>query len=140
MNSGLYQYGSFYLTTNKMTALNYAQRSFAGGEIGLMAYSLIEGTEIINFTDYNPDESLKNKINRIKEFGEEGKECPVIVTFNNIDLSCLQNEDGTPLPIDDITIFSNFRYSKAQDLKWDIIENVNRELIDSILNGDDDDD
>ena len=139
-NAGLYQYGDFYLTTNKRMALDYARRSYAGGEIALIAYRLIQGSDIINFADLNLDKDQIRIIERIKEFAKEGKECPVIVTFNNIDLSCLQNEDGTPLPIDDITIFSNYRYSKAQDLKWDIIENVNRELIDSILNGDDDDD
>ena len=131
-NSGLYQYGSFYLTTNKMTALNYAQRSFAGGEIGLMAYRLIEGTEIINFTDYNPDESLKNKINRIKEFGEEGKEHPVIVSFDNVDFNCLSYENGNPLKIKEgipELIGSHFRFNKPEELKWDVIEKVDKNLI-----------
>lgn len=139
-NAGLYQYGNFYLTSNKLMALNYARRSYAGGEIALIAYRLIQGSDIINFADFNPDKKQRCKIERIKEFAKEGKERPVIVTFNNIDLNYLQREDGTPILVDDTTILSNFRYMKAQDLKWDIIEKVNRELINSIINSDDEDD
>lgn len=139
-NVGLYQYGDFYLTTNKRMALDYARRSYAGGEIALIASRLIQGSDIVNFSDFNPDKDQKRKIERIKEFAKEGKERPVIVTFNNIDLNYLQREDGTPILVDDTTILSNFRYMKAQDLKWDIIEKVNRELINSIINSDDEDD
>lgn len=139
-NAGLYQYGDFYLTTNKRMALDYARRSYAGGEIALIAYRLIQGSDIINFADFNPGKDRIRIIERIKEFAKEGNERPVIVTFNNIDMDYLIREDGIPLTKDAITILSNFRYLRPQDLKWDIIENVNRGLIDSILNGDDDDD
>jgi len=139
-NAGLYQYGDFYLTTNKRMALDYAKRSYAGGEIALIAYRLIQGSDIINFADLNLDKDRIRIIEIIKEFAKEGNERPVIVTFNNIDMDYLIREDGIPLTKDAITILSNFRYLRPQNLKWDIIENVNRGLIDSILYGNDDDD
>ena len=55
-NNGLYQYQSLYLTSFKPKAMNYARRSYAGCELGLLAYQLIRGAEIIDFEDFHPDE------------------------------------------------------------------------------------
>lgn len=97
--SGLYQYDSLYLTSSKDKAKHYACRSFAGGELGLIAYRLLEGIEVLNFKKWKPDAQVVLAISNIKDFSLEGKEEPIVITLNNIDSQYLLDEDGRPITI-----------------------------------------
>ena len=137
----LYQYNDLYLTDSKQKAMDYARRSYAGGEIGLNAYRFILGAEIINFENYSPNDKFKRAINTIKEFAKEGNERPVIVTIEDVDIDELFYEDGRRLDDYDIKELYQeggvpsglaFRYKKAIELSMFKIEYVNEELFKQI--------
>lgn len=89
-----YQYGYLFLTRDPSSAIDYARRSFAGGELGLIAYRLLEGMEFINFPEFSPSKEVQKAIEEVKEFGKEGLEEPVIITLDNLDIGQLLTEDG----------------------------------------------
>lgn len=126
--AGLYQYGFLYLSLSKQAARDYASRSFAGGELGLMAYRMIEGAEIISFDSYHPNVVVSNAIEEIKSFAQEGKEQPIVVTINDIETEYLLNEDGSSVDWDHVYSLIdrdkhyNFRYIKDIELDLNIAE------------------
>ena len=138
--SELYQYNDLYLCASKLTAINYARRSYAGGETGLNAYRLIQGAEIVGFENMYADPNVKRAAERIKEFAKEGNERPVIITIDDIDPCYLFYEDGKPIEKDDIKELIerrrknqiNFRYTKYVELKSCKIEFINEELFNKI--------
>ena len=138
--SELYQYNDLYLCASKLTAINYARRSYAGGETGLNAYRLIQGAEIIGFENMYADPNVKRAAEKIKEFAKEGNERPVIITIDDIDPCFLFYEDGKPIEKDDIKELIerrrknqiNFRYTKYVELKLCKIEFINEELFNKI--------
>lgn len=138
--SELYQYNDLYLCASKLTAINYARRSYAGGETGLNAYRLIQGAEIVGFENMYADPNVKRAAERIKEFAKEGNERPVIITIDDIDPCYLFYEDGKPIEKDDIKELIerrrknqiNFRYTKYVELKLCKIEFINEELFNKI--------
>lgn len=138
--SELYQYNDLYLCASKLTAINYARRSYAGGETGLNAYRLIQGAEIVGFENMYADPNVKRAAERIKEFAKEGNERPVIITIEDIDSCYLFYEDGKPIEKDDIKELIerrrknqiNFRYTKYVELKSCKIEFINEELFNKI--------
>ena len=91
-----YQYDDFYLTNMLDRAINYAERAFAFGEIGLNAYRLLVAALMIQFSDWNPDEKTAQAIARIKEFGEAASS-PVILVFTNYIPENLRDEKGDEL-------------------------------------------
>lgn len=139
--SGWYQYDDLYLCSSKRSAMNYAQKSYAGGETGLMAYRLIQGADIICFDNYSPDSNIKQVIESIKDFAKEGNERPAIVTIDDVDLTCLSFEDGKPLEKDDIEDWFEykrksdykFRYTKQIELRDYKVENLDKELFKKII-------
>ena len=138
--SGWYQYHDLYLCSSKRTAFWYAQRSFAGGETGLNAFRLIEGFEII-FADNNYlDSKVLTAMDSVKEFAKEGTERPVIITIEDVDISCISYEDGKPLlegDIERMLVFRRnrdykFRYNKAVDLCRCKVEPLSKDLFEKI--------
>lgn len=135
-NAGLYQYENLYLCSTKSTAAHYATRSYAGGEIGLMAYRLIQGADIINFENFRPDSNIQSIMNRIKDFAKEGNEKPAIVTIENIDLDFLSFEDGRPIKKENFADWLErnrkhqlkFRYTKSLELSDCKVELYTKEL------------
>ena len=132
-NAGLYQYTDLYFCSSKIDAMNYARRSYAGGETGLNAYRLIQGAEIIGFENMYYDQKVKLAAEKIKEFAKEGNERPAIVTINEIDTDYLFNEDGKNIDKFDLYEWSKkhrikFRYTKSVNLKQCKIELLNKEL------------
>lgn len=93
---GLYQYGALYLAGTNYSAEKYAHSSFAGGERGLNAYRLIEGMNILQFPEWEPDSCLQMEIDRIMDFASFEKADPVVITLEGIDTDNLISEDGTP--------------------------------------------
>ena len=123
--AGLYQYGYLYFSTSKQTAKNYARRSYAGGELGLIAYRMIEAADIIQFENYNPSKEVYKAIEDIMSFAQEGKEQPIVITVNDVGIKNLLNEDGQEvkwdlvfdiLESDFIEGNFNFRYNKELEL------------------------
>lgn len=135
-NAGLYQYENLYLCSSKLTAASYATRSFAGGEMGLIAYRLIQGADIINFENFRPNSNIQSIMNKIREFAKEGNEKPAIVTIENIDVDYLSFEDGKPIEKDNFAEWLEprrkrqlkFRYTKPLELSECKVELYNKEL------------
>ena len=138
--SGWYQYNDLYLCSSKMTALRYAQRSFAGGETGLNAYRLMQGFNIIFANNIDLDSKVVAAMDSINEFAKEGNERPVIITIGGVDISCISYEDGKPLLEGDIEEMLElgrkrdykFRYNKQVDLRQYKIEPLSKELFENI--------
>lgn len=127
--NGQYQYGSFYVTSMRGMAVSYALRSFAGGELGYAAYYYIRGLECVELESYNPSRDIIRSMDIIREFaGDEGQHDPVIFTFKDIDIDCLQNERGNPLPpdFDDFDTGQSFRLLKDVQLSLDDAEHLKK--------------
>ena len=131
-DSGMnFQYGDLYLTGDKNKAINYARRDFAGGELGLFAYRLIQGTEILGILHLDSPEVEQN-VNTIKMFAESEPQ-PVILQVSNIDYDCLLLESGKPVDIDEEFLLKriSYRYTKPYQLNLD--DEVSLEYVDSWL-------
>lgn len=135
-NAGLYQYENLYLCSSKLGAADYASKSYAGGELGLIAYRLIQGADIINFENFRPNSNIQSIMNKIREFAKEGNEKPAIVTIENIDVDYLSFEDGKPIEKDNFAEWLEprrkrqlkFRYTKPLELSECKVELYNKEL------------
>lgn len=76
----------------------------------------------------------------VKEFAKEENERPVIITIEDVDVSCISYEDGKPLlegDIERMLVFRRnhdykFRYNKAVDLSRCKIEPLSKELFEKI--------
>ena len=107
-----YQYGDLYLTSRDYSADNYARRSFAGGEIGLMAYRMIEAAEIIGFDGLYENKAAVADIETIKKFALEENE-PVIIKVKDLDPKYLQTDTGEPIEWSSIRVIPQlYRYDK----------------------------
>jgi len=110
-----YQYGSFYLTNRKDRAVAYAYNSFAGGELGLMAYELYQGALKACFQKWNPTHEIESAAKRIFDFAESPSS-PILFSFTDYDSECLRMEDGQKLDredLDDLNIAGvSLRYEK----------------------------
>lgn len=112
--SQLYQYGYLYLTGDMNKAKRYAFNSFAGGEIGSIAYRLIQGAEILGWID---NEDIKKGIDTIKTFAE-AKATPIVIPVSDLDINYLFGEKGNPIVCQEEWYFKggNFRYTKEYTL------------------------
>ena len=85
-----FQYGSFYVTTSWMEAVQYAQNAFGGGEIGTVAYHILKGVETAGKQEwYRGHEDL---VQKILDMGD-GQHFPVVFEIPNIDLEKLRTEE-----------------------------------------------
>ena len=119
----LYQYGSLYVTLSKQTAIDFARRSFAGGERGLIVYRLLEGAEFLGISLCNLDNRTSRAILRIKTFAEDNSPRPVIVILNDVDPEDLLSEGGDPV-CGEILSDTNYRYIKDVDLSLYRVESI----------------
>ena len=92
----MYQYDNFYLTNIKSRAIDYAYSSFAGGELGMMAYVIYQAALKIGFKNWNPSTDVKSAAKRITNFAEQSPE-PVLFSFEDIDVNYLKLENGDDL-------------------------------------------
>ena len=83
-----WEYGDFYLTSNKHSACMYAHKSFAGGELGFTAYHLLKGVELLG-ADLSNSKELKPMIDALKILAE-GEPKPVIFSFDDLSPEYLQ--------------------------------------------------
>ena len=120
-----YQYGSLYLTNLKIKAGNYARRAFAGGELGLIAYRLIQAAEILEQYDFTENDAVMKSVNNVKAFAESSPK-PVIIPITEIDINYLFSENGKDLIFVDGMLFSQcLRYTKPYNLCLDNAEYLN---------------
>lgn len=91
-----YQYGDLYLTALKMKAERYAMRSFAGGELGLMVFRLVESADVIGL-DYSQSKEI-NAIERVMQFAlDESNYDPVVFELSNVPIKNLLTDEGKPI-------------------------------------------
>ena len=116
-----YQYGGLYLTSNKITASHYAFRSFAGGELGLTAYRLIEGAEIMKLEGLHTDKIINSAIERIESFATDDAAInPIILKVWDIEPSYLLSDKGESIDwFSEHFCCKDFRYMK-NDVKLDL--------------------
>lgn len=87
-----WEYGSFYLTSNKDSACLYALKAFAGGEIGFTAYYLIKGFELI-VSDFSKIGISNDKVKSFKTIAEAEPK-PAIFSFDDLSPEYLRPESG----------------------------------------------
>jgi len=120
-----YQYGDLYLTSHKIKATDYAFRSFAGGELGLIAQRLLLAAEVMELELSNLDIRTRKAIDTIKSFaGNPDDSCPIIIKVPNIDVKYLSSDKGEPLEwiTDDHFVHQDFRYTKEIELSLEDAE------------------
>ena len=123
-----YQYGDLYLTGDKNKAINYANSSFAGGEIGLIAYRLLQGAEILGWIDADKQSDIYELIGKIKLFATSDPK-PVVLKVKDIDVDKLLLDNGRPLKPIDFTMMDclSLRYTGDYDLSNSNVEYVSLE-------------
>lgn len=133
----LYQYDALYLTPSKEKAKNYARRSFAGGERGLVVYRMLEGADFLELPLGTPNENTLRAIQKVKSFAETAAPIPVIVTLDDIDPDYLLTEGGksasryiervvNALKNGETPPDNSFRYMKDVDLSIYPVEHIER--------------
>ena len=113
-----YQYGDdcLYVTNWDEMAKRYAGRSFAFGEIGLIAYRMIEAHKmIIGRENWKETLGATEIMKQFLDFAD-AKEEPVIFEIKDYDIDYLRLEDNREL--DELGFRANraFRYNKHIDL------------------------
>ena len=126
-----FKYGDLYLIGDKNKAINYARSAFAGGEQGLFAYHLIQGTEILGMLHLDSPEIEQNIIT-IKMFAESEPQ-PVVLQVSNIDYDCLLLESGKPVDIDEEFLLKGFSYRYTKPYQLNLDDEVSLEYVDSWL-------
>ena len=129
-HSGMnFKYGDLYLTGDKNKAINYARRAFAGGEQGLFAYRLIQGTDILGMLHLDSPE-IEQNVNTIKMFAESEPQ-PVVLQVSNIDYDCLLLESGKPVNIDEGFLLKGFSYRYTKPYQLNLDDEVSLEFVES---------
>ena len=118
-----YQYGDLYLTGDKNKAKSYALRSFAGGEIGSIAYRLIQGAGILGWINLDEQDEVYKAIGKIKQFAEDEPN-PVVLKIKDIGVGNLLLENGNPVQQKDLALvrYGSFRCKDNFDLSMDNVE------------------
>lgn len=113
-----YQNDSLYLTCNKELARAFAKQSFAFGEKGFFAYTLIKVAPIMAFKEWNPKGEIADAINTIETFAKGIAE-PVIFEFSNLELGNMVDDHDMPVKLPDSDedfiipcVFRVVRYTK----------------------------
>ena len=128
-----------YLTNTEFVAKEYARLAAMGGEMGLVAYSMIKKVEErqLNLID----DGVEKEIARIKHFVEERKHEPVVIKVNRKDLDAAylihDEEIKNSLSMLDLYISAgycsddlihNFKYLKPIDFSKCEINNLEEAL------------
>lgn len=108
----LFQYPKaiIYLSSSYTKAKDYAISSFAGGEIGNIAYYLSKVALQTKIPECNPNGITESAMKSILIFGEQKRE-PIIFHLNNLEFKYLRDERGRLLT--NFNSSASFRYLKA---------------------------
>ena len=109
-----------------MKAMDYAVRSFAGGELGLIAYRLLLSAEVIGLEITNLDEKTKVAIDTVRSFvSEQHGTSPVIVRVPDIDVNYLSSDKGERIEwMTERFVHQDFRYLKEITLSLENAEYI----------------
>ena len=125
-----YEYGDFYITTNRLNAVMYAKKAFAGGEFAFSAYALIKAAKAAGLQDWYQNDKLPD-LEKIADciIGiAEAESHPVIYKLTDIDPEYLRTECNERIEKcirNGWLSETEFRYSKPIDLslyEYDVIE------------------
>ncbi|MGL5981037.1 MAG: hypothetical protein ACRCZY_09220 [Phocaeicola sp.] len=97
-DSKFFQYDDFYVTNNRSRAESYANSSFAFGEVGLMAYRMVEVAREMGIEKVIHPATYA-LLNKVIDFAESEAQ-PIVVTFDDLDISLLKFENGNPIDFD----------------------------------------
>jgi hypothetical protein len=113
-----YQDEGIYLTTEIYKARNYAYNSFAFGEVGSIAYRMIQGLDFYRFEDFKPNAEEADAINRVKQFAQGSPE-PTVTIVDDVDTDYMIDIHNYNMTIDlsNIDLIQDIRYTKDIDLK-----------------------
>lgn len=94
-----YQYDKevTYVCTGQIAAQRYAYRSFAGGEMGLIVFSMLEACKAMGIKYENTDSVTLNSIKKVEEFAASAPQ-PAIIPITEYDMELLSFEDGKSIP------------------------------------------
>lgn len=94
-----YQYDKkvTYVCSAKNGAQNYANRAFAGGEMGLIAFRMLEACKAMGIKYDNTDSVTLNSIKKVEEFATSAPQ-PAIIPITDYDMELLSFEDGKSIP------------------------------------------
>lgn len=124
--SRLYQYDKdvVYLCSDIDRAARYAQRAFAGGEMGLIAFRMIEASQALGVDLTDAPNSVLQSIQEVKMM-EGIPDNPVIIPVSTYDRSKVFMEDGKEMSDEVFADFaddecsSSFKYTGALDFNLD---------------------
>lgn len=82
-----YEYGDFYITSDRLNAVMYAQKAFAGGEFAFSAYALVKAAKMAGLQEWYQNEQLQNleKIADCLIGIAEAEPHPVIYKLTDVD-------------------------------------------------------
>ena len=94
-----YQYDKIvtYVCSSQIGAKRYPYRSFAGGEMGLIAFRMLEACKAMGIKYDNTDSVTLNSIKKVEEFATSAPQ-PAIIPITDYDMELLSFEDGKSIP------------------------------------------
>lgn len=128
-----YEYGDFYITSDRLNAVMYAQKAFAGGEFAFSAYALVKAAKVAGLQEWYQNEQLPN-LDKIVDclIGiAEAEPHPVIYKLTDIDAEYLRTECNERIENYIRNGWLNeteFRYNKPVDLRRYEYDVVDKEL------------
>ena len=125
-----YEYGDFYITSQRLNAVMYAQKAFAGGEFAFSAYALVKAAKVEGLQDWYLNEKLPNleKIADCLISLAEAEPHPVIYKLTDVDPEYLRTECNERIEKYIRNGWLNeteFRYNKPVDLsqyEYDVVD------------------
>lgn len=128
-----YEYGDFYITSDRLNAVMYAQKAFAGGEFAFSEYALVKAAKVAGLQEWYQNEQLPN-LDKIVDclIGiAESEPHPVIYKLTDIDAEYLRTECNSSIEsyIRNGWLYeTEFRYNKPVDLSQYEYEVVDKDL------------
>lgn len=128
-----YEYSDFYITSDRLNAVMYAQKAFAGGEFAFSAYALVKAAKVAGLQEWYQNEQLPN-LDKIVDclIGiAEAEPHPVIYKLTDIDAEYLRTECNERIENYIRNGWLNeteFRYNKPVDLSQYEYEVVDKDL------------
>lgn len=128
-----YEYGDFYITSQRLNALMYAQKAFSGGEFAFAAYALVKAAKVAGLQEWYLNEKLPNleKIADCLIGIAEAEPHPVIYKLTDVDPEYLRTECNERIEkyIRNGWLYeTEFRYNKPVDLRRYEYDVVDKEL------------
>ena len=129
-----FQYGDFYVSSQKWEAIMYAFDAYVGGELGFNTYYLAKGLQMAGVVNLFEMEQLRDYFKTMTKMVEEEHK-PAIFSFDNLSplyLRTEQNESIQRYIVDGKLKASSFRYLKPIKLDISTAELLKKDLKSSL--------